>query len=276
MNTRSAHHGFYRHRVLRLITWLALLAVILPLAVLLIWCFLNRWPELIPTAWTLRGVEALLRGTYDIWGTAAFSVAFSLVIACISTLAAALAAYAITRFGAFGRRLISIVTLLPIIVPVTVFGMGLHILFIRMHLNNTLFAVALAHLLCALPFALKIMVDVMQAGGSRLEQQASVLGASPLAAFVYGTIPVISSGLVSSLAISFIMSSSQYYLTMLMGGGSVETLATLLMPLIVGSERVISANFSVVFIAVNAVIFLLLQLLANRLHRRYGAQLTLR
>lgn len=44
------------------IVWLATLGVLLPLIVLLIWCFTERWawPELVPQVFSLRGLREVL------------------------------------------------------------------------------------------------------------------------------------------------------------------------------------------------------------------------
>jgi putative spermidine/putrescine transport system permease protein len=271
---KQGHSGFERHILLGIFLWLAVATIVVPLLVLLVWCFLNRWAEMIPEAWTWRGIEALISGTYNLWQVCGFSLVLSLVVALISVLIATMTARAYCNYDFIGRRLVTIGSLLPIIIPVTVFGMGVHVLFIRMHLNNSLAAVILAQLLCTVPFAIKIMVDVSQAAGNRLEEQARVLGASPVSAFLHGSLPLIMPGIISALSISFIMSSSQYFLTMLLGGGKVETLATLIMPLISGSDRVVSSTFSVLFIVINAGVFALFQVVSNVLARRTGAHLS--
>jgi putative spermidine/putrescine transport system permease protein len=258
---------------MRVYLWTWLIAIVVPLAILGIWCFLNRWPDLIPSAWTLRGFQSLLAGTYDLWSITGFSLLLSLTVACLSTAIATLAARAFCFYEFVGKGVVHVVTMLPIIVPVTVFAMGVHILFIRMHINNSVWAVLLVQLLCVIPFSVKIMIDVTQAAGNRYEQQAHMLGAGCVRAFISGSLPVIAPGIVSSIAIAFVMSSSQYFLTMLMGGGRIETLATLLMPLIISSERALSSVYSMFFIAINALVFLMLQLLANKLAKQSGQNL---
>ena len=69
-------------------------------------------------------------------------------------------------------------TILPFMVPATVFAMGVQITFIKMGLNNTVTGVILAHLICSLPYAVRLMMDGTEAVGNRLEEQARVLGAS--------------------------------------------------------------------------------------------------
>ena len=61
-------------------------------------------------------------------------------------------------------------------VPVTVFAMGVQIVFIKMRLNNTITGVIIAHLICSLPYAVRLLTDGTQAVGMRLEEQARVLG----------------------------------------------------------------------------------------------------
>ncbi|NCB31979.1 MAG: ABC transporter permease, partial [Clostridia bacterium] len=133
----------YRPLLLRLVVWLAVAAFLLPTSLLLLWCFVNRWPwpELIPSAWTFRGVDRLLSGFMRVDRILFFSILLSLGVALLSTGIATIAARALCLYQFPGRRLVEFLCVLPVIVPATVFGMGSHMLFVRLHLNNTVVAV---------------------------------------------------------------------------------------------------------------------------------------
>lgn len=55
--------------------------------------------------------------------------------------------------------------MLPLIVPTTVFGMGIHLLLIRVGLSDTVPGVILVHVICALPYTVSIMTDSTRAIG---------------------------------------------------------------------------------------------------------------
>lgn len=265
----------HTYRIFRLLLWLAVLTVALPLGLLLIWSFANRWPTpgLLPEVFTLRGWGRLFSGYFEIWSVTLASIAMSLLVGALSTISAAMAARAVCRCEFPGKQLISGLTMLPVVVPATVFGMGSQILFIRLGVSNTVGAVMMSHLIITLPFAYRTMLATTQLTSEALEEQARVLGASPGAAFYHGSLPLLAPGLVSSLAVSFLLSYAHYFLTLIIGGGKVKTLAILIMPLISGSDRTIASAYSILFIASAMAVFLILQGISALIAHRIGKQL---
>jgi len=261
--------------LLHIIVWAAVIAVALPLVLLVIWSFTNRWPmpQLFPTAFSLRGWRRLFSGYIDVWQVAFSSIGLSLFVGTLSTLIATAASRAICLYSFPGKNFVEGFAMLPIIVPATVFGMGSNILFIRLGLGSTLIAIIICHLISTLPFALRVMLETTRMASFRLEEQARVLGASPFRGFWHGTLPAIAPGLVSALAVSFLFSYSQYFLTLLMGGGKVKTLSIIVMPLIEGSDRTVSSVYSLLFIASAAGVFAVLMGVSAVLAKYSGKQL---
>lgn len=120
--------------------------------------------------------------------------------------------------------------MLPLIVPTTVFGMGIHLLLIRVGLSDTVPGVILVHVICALPYTVSIMTDSTRAIGKKLEEQARVLGAGSLRAFWSVSMPALIPAIFSALAMAYITSFSQYFLTLLIGGGNVRTFTVIMVP----------------------------------------------
>jgi len=246
-----------RSLLLNVVVWAAALAVALPLTLLLIWSFANRWPmpQLFPAAFSFRGWQRLFSDYENVWQIMFSGIGLSLFVGMLSTLIATSSSRALCLYSFHGKKLIEGFAMLPIIVPATVFGMGSHIMFIRLGLGSSLPTVIICHLITTLPFALRIMLETTRLASFRLEEQARVLGASAFAGFWHGTLPAIAPGLVSTLAVSFLFSFNQYFLTLLMGGGKVKTLSIIVMPLIKGSDRTVSSVYSLLFIASTAGVF---------------------
>jgi putative spermidine/putrescine transport system permease protein len=94
---------------------------------------------------------------------------------------------------------------------------------------------------------------------AELEEAARTLGASPWKTFVYVTLPQVAPGVAVAALFSFLVSWSQYILTVLIGGGTVVTLPMLLFGAAGGNDPVITAVFAVIF-ALPAVLALLVAL----------------
>ena len=88
-----------------------------------------------------------------------------------------------------------------------------------------------------------------------------VLGADPWRAFFQVTLPALLPGILSSMSMGFILSYSQYFSTLLVGGGRVKTLALVLVPYIQSGDRALSAVYSVVFVGSALLVFFVFEAL---------------
>lgn len=245
-----------------------LLAVLAPLSVIAVWAFAARWawPDLVPAALTGRGAELVLSGSQGA-GLAciALSAGIALASAAVATCAAALAARAVCCHARWrGRRAFQFATLLPFLVPSTVFAMGVQVAFIRAGLAATVPGVVLAHAVVALPYAVAIMADVTRGAGTRLEEAARTLGAGRVRTLLDVTLPGLAPGIVSSMSMCYILSFSQYFLTLLVGGGQVRTFALVLFPYLSGGDRTVAAAYGLAFIVVTLAVFALFELLLRK------------
>ena len=245
-----------------------LFVVLTPLVVIAVWAFATAWswPGLAPRGWTLRGVGLVLAGGQGAGlDCMLLSVGIALVSAGVSTLAATAAARAICRHRWRGRAAFRFAVLLPFLVPSSVFAMGVQVAFIRAGLAGTVGGVVLAHAVVSLPYAVAVMCDVTAAAGTRLEDAARTLGAGPLRAFAQVTLPLIAPGVVSSMSMCYIVSFSQYFLTLLVGSGRVNTFALVLFPYLSGGDRTVAGAYGLAFIVVTLLVFALFELLLHKL-----------
>lgn len=246
-----------RHGGCRLIVYLAAAAVALPLAVLAVWGFAERWawPDLLPQLFSLRGVREVLRG--DALQVLYSSILLSASAAVISTAVGILTARAVVFCRFPGRGLLLMSSMLPLIVPAAVFGMGVHLLLLRAGLSDTAGGVLLTHVICCLPYTVSLMTNATRAVGRRLEEQARVLGAGALRAFLSITMPAITPAALSAAAMAYIVSFSQYFLTLLIGGGSVKTFTVIMVPYLQNGDRTLAAGYSLLFLLVTILAFIL-------------------
>ena len=163
-----------KHRAAKTLIWLTASLIVLPLMVLLVWCFANRWayPSLLPENFSLRGLEQVLFGYHDMGRIVGSSILISVVAAVLCVTASALAARAVVFYDFKGKRILEFLTMIPVIIPATVFGMGIHMMFIKGGLNHTITGVILTHIVVSLPYGVKIMTDITKLYGRNLEEQA--------------------------------------------------------------------------------------------------------
>lgn len=204
--------------------------LLLPVLPLIIWSFAHGWrfPDLLPQAWTLRPWTYALSPASGVLQ----SFAVTTFIATATTLLAALIgvpagrALGLHRFR--GKALVTLLLLAPALLPGLAVVFGLHGLFLRLGLTGTIPGVILAHLIPVLPYMTLIMAAVFARFDPAFEAQARTLGASPLQTFRAVTLPAILPGLLTGALFAFLVSWSQYLLTLAIGGGRVQTLPLLL------------------------------------------------
>ena len=243
--------------IMKIIIYLSFFIVLFPLVILLVWSFTGiwPWPSLVPESFSLRALGELFGGYSGAMKTLFSSVLISLVVALLSIVISIPAARAIVLYNFIGRNFIKFSVLMPVIVPVTTFAMGIQIFFIKLGLNDSVIGVILVHIILCLPYTVMIMTDVTEATGNKLEMQARVLGASPLKTFINVTLPVAMPGIIASCSMAFIISFSQYFITFLIGGGNVITYAMLMFPYIQSGDRTIASAYSVIFIISTILVF---------------------
>lgn len=251
--------AFKKIGILTLFLYTSILSIIIPLLILPVWSFSSRWvwPKLWPEGFSLRGVEELFGPISQVPGVLLRSIGLSLLVAVLAAIIGLMTARALVFYDFKGKETILFGVNLPIIVPGTAFAMGVHVVFIHLNLADTFLGVVLVHLIYALPYTVNIMVDLTESIGERLEIQAQVLGVSPLKAFFYVTLPLLMPGIMSSFSMAYIISFSQYFLTLMIGGGKVKTLAILMVPFIQSGDRTIASAYALVFVLSTLLVFIL-------------------
>ena len=256
----------------RLVLGVTAVCVLAPAALLLVWSVTGRWPwpRLTPETYSLRTLRELLLGSGGFLPLLGSSIALAGATAALATAVALLTARATAFYSFPGRGLARFCGILPLLVPGTVLAMGLHLAFLRLGLADTVVGVLLVHLVSALPYCVAILTDVTAAVGLALEEQAAVLGAPPLTAFRGATLPRLAPGILSSMSMAFTISYSQYFSTLLIGGGRVRTLALVLVPYIQSGDRPLAAACAAVFTGSALLVFALFEWAIHRLEKRGG------
>jgi len=263
-----------KHILMKLVLAVMLFCIVLPMAVILLWSIAERWPwpGLLPESWSLRTVKELFFGSAKLPEILFSSITLAMTVAVLGTMVGIMTARATELYRFPGKKLVHLGSFLPLLVPGTVFAMGIQITLIRLGLSDTIAGVILVHLIAAVPYCITIMTDVTRAAGSRMEEQAMVLGASPFRAFFLVTLPELLPGILSSISMGFILSYSQYFTTLMVGGGRVKTLALVLVPYIQSGDRALSAVYSVAFVGSALLVFFVFETMIHQLQKRGDGQ----
>lgn len=259
-----------RHIFLKCFLVTAVFCILLPMMLLLIWSVAGRWPwpQLLPETYSLRTVKELLFGAAKLPELLISSILLATVVAFLSTIVGILTARATELYRFRGKLFVRFGSLLPLLIPGTVFTMGIQITLINMRLTDTVAGVVLVHLIMAVPYSITIMTDVTALVGAKYEQQAMVLGAKPLRAFFQVTLPALLPGILSSMSMAFIISYSQYFTTLMVGGGRIKTISLVLVPYIQSGDRSLSAVYSVAFVGSALLVFFVFEGFLYKIQKR--------
>ncbi|MEO9458731.1 MAG: ABC transporter permease [Lentilitoribacter sp.] len=248
-----------------LITWL-----VLPLIPLAIWSFAKGWyfPDLLPKRWTLNAWEYTLSNTSGVLDSLWVTIWISLAATALSILVGVPAGRALGMYKFKGKELIELMILAPVIVPGIAVILGIHSIFLFLGLNNTMTGVILVHLIPTLPYMTLVMSGIFANYDPAFEDQARSLGASPLKTFWYVTLPAIMPGIIVGGLFAFLVSWSQYILTLLIGGGRIITLPLLLFNFATSGRNDITGAIGMIYILPGIIVLLLT---AKHLSGRSGA-----
>ena len=235
--------------------------VALPFVPLLLWVVAGEWrfPDLLPSAWSLRGISYLIEPGGRVLGATLNSLLIGVSVALASVVIGTPAGMAIGGYEWRFKGLVIFIILLPILVPPLASTMGVHVTFIRLGLADTMLGVFLVHLVPTVPYTAILMTSIFAKRTGELEEAARTLGASPWQAFLRVTLPDVLPGVAVAGLFAFLISWGQYVLTLLIGGGNVVTLPMLLFSAASGNDPVVTSALAIAF-ALPAVLALVVAL----------------
>ena len=234
-----------KHRLLINLNVTLYLMIILTI---LIFAFSLRWPypNMIPIlGFNLQRIIIIIKPIIPVVFQ---SVLLSLGVSVFTVLICFPAAKSLVFYDFKGKSVIKLILILPIIVPIIAVVMGIHLTMIKLGLSDTILGVILVQIIPCIPYVIRMLMNSYEIVGNKIEIQAQVLGANKLEVFRYISFPLLAPAISSSLKMAFMLSYSQYLITLIIGGGIVKTHSTIIFPIIQSGSRSEIALNSAVFI----------------------------
>ena len=252
----------------RLLINLFIITLISPILILIIWAFAISWiyPELLPNTYSLRALEYIINIQHV--KILLDSLIISFIVVIITIILSLPAAKALALYEFRGKNIFEMIILSPIIIPTISIAMGIHITFIKLGLANNIVGVIIINLLPCIPYGVRMISDVYKLVGNKFEQQASVLGANKFNSFIYITLPLLMPGIIGASSMCFIISFSQYFLTLIIGGGVITTYPMIMFPYIQSGDRTLSAIYSIVFLIVSLIVLIIIEYSVNKYYKQ--------
>jgi len=215
------------------------------------------WPSLLPAEWTLRAWSYVVSGNGGIGSALVTSTALALAVTGSAVALALPAARALALHTFRGKRVVLFALLLPMLAPPLAAAMGLHAVFLQLGLADSFMGVVLVHLIAAVPYATFVLAGTFSGFDPEWEAQARTLGANSWSVWTRITLPAIAPGLALAAILAFVVSWSQYVLTLLVGGGRVLTVPLVLVAFQRGGDEAVAAALSIVFVTPPLLLFAL-------------------
>ena len=250
-----------KNSIFKLVMALAAACILIPVILMAVCAFTSRWqwPDLLGESFSLRGFEEVFINNVQSFRILISSVFISMAAALFATIIGYMSAQAFSMYDFPLKKWLHFGSMLPIIIPSSVFAMGIHVYFIKWGINDSITGILIGHVLYCLPYTVNILGDSREALGNKYEQQAMMLGCNSFTAFFHITLPLMIPSVISAFSMAYIISFSQYFITMLLGGGVVKTYAVFVFPLISAGDRTIAGAYTLVFLLSSLLIFILFE-----------------
>jgi spermidine/putrescine transport system permease protein len=249
--------------------------LMLPIVTLIVFSFQrNQYASLPGQGWSLRWYIKLFND-----GALLLALKNSLIVSPLAATGASIigffAAYAVNRFVFAGRTLLSVVLVLPILIPPLILGVAFLGLLSRLGLQGQLYSVLVAHIVLVTAPAMAIIQLRLSQMPASIEEAAWDLGATELQALYRVVLPFALSGIAGGWLLAFTFSFDEFVIAWFVSGFD-PTLPVAIYSYIVGSaDPSLNAIASIIFVLSGLVLFgvelLLIPLLMRRPRAAEGA-----
>jgi multiple sugar transport system permease protein len=139
------------------------------------------------------------------------SIIVAVVTLALSTVIAAPAGYAISRYLFPGRDFFRLSILAVRAFPVVILAVPLAVIFVNIGLFDTIYGLSLMHTALTLPTTILVIGSVFASIPYELEEAAMVFGCTPVQAFRHVVLPLVLPGIAASAIFTFVMSWNEVF-----------------------------------------------------------------
>ena len=148
--------------------------------------------------------QGILSGTLN-------SIIVAVITLLLSTIIAAPAGYAISRYIFPGRDFFRLSVLAVRAFPVVILAIPLAVVFINFNIYDSVYSLALMHTALTLPTTILVIASVFASIPYELEEAAQMFGCTPLQAFRVVVLPLVAPGIAAAAIFTFVMSWNEVF-----------------------------------------------------------------
>ncbi len=181
--------------------------------------FSTWFPENFTTSWYTTAWERF--GLGQVIGV---TLAVSLITVFVAVAIGVPAAYVLARKNFPGKKLLSLLFLLPIMIPPITYGIPLATVMYNVGLGRTLAAVILVNLVPSVPFVIMTMTPFIEQINPSIENAARMCGAGTKDLFLRILAPLLVPGMLAAAVLVLVRTVGMFELTYLVSGPGSDTL----------------------------------------------------
>ncbi len=177
--------------------------------------FTTKWYA---SAWDEFQLDQVLVVTFEVVGA----------VVVLSGVLGVPAAYALARREFAGKKLVTLLFLLPLLVPSITFGIPLATVLYKAGFAGSISGVVLANLVPTVPFVILVMIPFIEQIDPRIEAAARVFGAGTARLFLHVLLPLLAPGMLAALLLVLVRTIAMFELTFFTSGPTSQTLVVAL------------------------------------------------
>jgi putative spermidine/putrescine transport system permease protein len=172
---------------------------------------------------------------FDLANVLLVTAQVAVAVVVISALIGVPAAYALARRNFPGKRFVTVLFLLPILIPPITYGIPLATVLYKVQLAGSLFGVILANLVPTVPFVVLVMIPFIEQIDPKIEAAARMCGAGTLTIFVRIVGPLMVPGILAASVLVLVRTVGMFELTFLTSGPTSSTIVVVLYSAVFGA-----------------------------------------
>jgi multiple sugar transport system permease protein len=139
------------------------------------------------------------------------SVVVAVITLLLSTIIAAPAGYALSRYIFPGRNFYRLSILAVRAFPIVILAIPLAVVFLNLGIYDSVYSLALMHTALTLPTTVLVIGSVFASIPYELEEAAMVFGCTPVKAFRHVVLPLVLPGIAAAAIFTFVMSWNEVF-----------------------------------------------------------------
>lgn len=224
------------------------------------------YPNLIKANYSLRSYSYLLKEMKLRTGTIN-----SFIIGIGSSIFSLILAYPIAK-KIYDKdknyKAINFLVFLPFLIAATTIGLGLQTFLLSIGIKNSKIVIGLVQSIYIIPYCVRIIKPGFGFLSDNILSSAYMLGANQKDVIKNIAIPIMAPFIKTAFIMGFVLSVSQYYITLVLGSGLVDTFITVAFPFFASRDRAISSALIILFLLINIFLILFVELIFRLIFRR--------